>query len=155
MGPCAVSLENGESPNMAVHVDGVYPGERHVEHVCANTQQYLLMGRWPSPSGSSLCMAGPGPSGAEMPMVFSFMRQLAACGTWAQESGAVAFAPMCSQYSGTFWLVAVGDDAGEGSLDAWAPGRANGERNRAVQKTGQTTYVRCLKLDSVNTSLGW
>lgn len=96
MGPCAASLENGGNPNVTVQVDGVYPGERHVEHVGANTQQCSLMGRWPSPSGSSLCMVGAGPSGAKMPKVFSFMHQLAAHGTRAQESESVARAPVCS-----------------------------------------------------------
>lgn len=51
MGPCAASLENGGNPNMAVQVDGVYPGEWQVEHVGTNTRQWSLVRRWPSPSG--------------------------------------------------------------------------------------------------------
>lgn len=46
------------------------------------------------------------------------LHQLAGHSTRAQESGSVACAPVCSQYSGTFWLVTLGDDAEEGNLDA-------------------------------------
>lgn len=98
--------------------------------------------------------AGDGPSGEEMLREFCCLHQLAAPAAGVQESGASA--NVWSQYFGPLWSC----NCRRQCRRAWGdPGcmsshRVNGERDRAVQKTSQSICIRCLKLDSVNTSLG-
>lgn len=151
MGPFAIPLEDRRSSGMAVYVKGVSSDE--------DTKNTWVQTAVLANGETSSCPSHTLPAGIpvgytqlvpQKKKCWGIFLPAAAPAPGVQESGAPA--NVWSQYFEPLWTCDCRRAWGEsGCLSSH---RVNGERDKTVRKTTQSTYIQCLKLDSVHTPLG-